>query len=70
VIALLLSGVAAAQRSWWRNEISTERNGVPNWEFDEDFKSDAFTFVRIKYESYGGGDVVAVGGVPITATAT
>tara|TARA_A100001391_G_C5035410_1_gene269455 strand:+ start:281 stop:1141 length:861 start_codon:yes stop_codon:yes gene_type:complete len=54
VLAMLLSGVAAAQRGWWRDGISSERNGVPDWEVDEDFKGDLFTFVRIKYESYGG----------------
>jgi hypothetical protein len=32
-----------------------ERNGVPEWEVDPNFKSDVFTFVRVKYSnSYGG----------------
>jgi len=30
------------------------RNGVPEWTLDEKFKSDAFTFVRVRYSSYGG----------------
>ena len=28
-----------------------ERNGVPTWELDSDFKSDVFTFVRVEYDS-------------------
>lgn len=28
-----------------------DRNGVPTWEVDSDFKSDVFTFVRIEYDS-------------------
>jgi len=28
-----------------------QRNGVPDWEIDPDFKDDVFTFVRIRYES-------------------
>ena len=30
-----------------------ERNGTPDWEVDPQFKTDLFTFVRIKYESTG-----------------
>jgi hypothetical protein len=33
----------------------SDRNGVPDWEVDPQFKSDVFTFVRIKYKSYGRG---------------
>lgn len=32
----------------------TPRRGVPEWQVDEDFKEDIFTFVRIKYGSLGG----------------
>ncbi|MCA9223414.1 MAG: DUF4159 domain-containing protein [Planctomycetales bacterium] len=32
-----------------------DRNGVPEWENDADFKDDVFTFVRVRYTSYGGG---------------
>ena len=28
-----------------------ERNGVPTWELDPDFKNDVFTFVRIEYDA-------------------
>ena len=38
----------------------TDRRGVPDWQVDPHFKSDVFTFVRVKYSSYrrgrGGGD--------------
>ena len=31
-----------------------DRNGVPVWTNDERFKTDLFTFARVKYSSYGG----------------
>jgi hypothetical protein len=34
---------------------TTDRMGVPNWEVDKKFSKDVFTFVRIKYESWGRG---------------
>jgi hypothetical protein len=30
-----------------------DRGGVPEWKNDERFKSDVFTFVRVRYSSYG-----------------
>ena len=33
--------------------MSGDRNGVPTWENDPAFKDDCFTFVRIRYNSYG-----------------
>ncbi len=58
LIALLaITAIGVAQRSRWSREIRPElvdRNGVPAWKNDEHFKSDVFTFVRIRYESYGG----------------
>ncbi len=53
----MLAGAAVAQRGWrggYRQYDPTSRNGVPDWEIDEQFKHDLFTFVRIKYDSYGG----------------
>jgi hypothetical protein len=59
---LALAAVAVAQRGrsrgWWDREVRPEdvdRGGVPVWTNDERFKDDVFTFVRIKYSSYGGG---------------
>ena len=49
--------VAFAQRGRYRREIRPEfvdRNGVPEWKNDERFKSDVFTFVRIRYSDEGG----------------
>ncbi len=34
---------------------TTDRRGVPTWDVDKKFSKDMFTFVRIKYESYGRG---------------
>lgn len=59
LLALLaVTAIGVAQRSRWSREVRPElvdRNGVPEWKNDEHFKSDVFTFVRIRYESYGGG---------------
>ena len=33
----------------------TDRRGVPDWEVDKEFKHDLFTFVRVRYRSYGRG---------------
>jgi len=58
VISLVsTAALAVAQRSRWYRDIRPEnvdRNGVPEWKNDEQFKSDVFTFVRIRYESSGG----------------
>lgn len=31
-----------------------DRRGVPDWETDQEFAEDVFTFVRIQFDSYGG----------------
>ncbi len=31
-----------------------DRNGVPTWDKDQEFKHDVFTFVRVEYSSWGG----------------
>ena len=58
--AVLLWAVVAArvdaQRGGFRREFRpdmVDRGGVPVWENDAQFKQDVFTFVRIRYESYG-----------------
>ncbi len=58
VLLLAVSAIGIAQRSRWYREVRPEmvdRGGVPVWQNDEQFKSDVFTFVRIRYESSGGG---------------
>src|ERR1700752_3065217 len=35
-------------------QLPTDRNGVPDWQVDPNFKNDVFTFVRIEYDSYRG----------------
>ncbi len=64
IIALLLTTVCslvviAQQRGRRRGGSgdwqSAGRNGVPSWEVDKKFSKDVFTFVRIKYDSWGGG---------------
>jgi hypothetical protein len=55
---LVVAAVAVAQRGRFRgrefNPEMVDRGNVPEWKVDERFKSDVFTFVRIRYSSYGG----------------
>lgn len=57
LLLLGLAGLAAAQRgrsrSFYGADGRVDRRGTPDWKVDEDFKHDVFTFVRIKYNSYG-----------------
>ena len=57
-LLLVIAGVAAAQRGpFMRREFRPEivdRGGIPDWKNDERFKSDVFTFVRVRYSSAGG----------------
>jgi Domain of unknown function (DUF4159) len=39
----------------FRSARQADRNAAPNWEINEHFKKDVFTFVRIKYISQEGG---------------
>ena len=55
-LLLALSAVAVAQRGYRNRSFDpsqVDRNGVPEWENDARFKSDVFTFVRVRYSSYG-----------------
>jgi hypothetical protein len=61
VIALLaLATITLAQRRrgrdrdrWGDRFERDDRGGVPMWENDPEFASDVFTFVRVRYGSYG-----------------
>jgi hypothetical protein len=58
-LSLLLSfaAVAVAQRGWGRRRgfqpDMNDRRGVPEWEVDQEFKDDVFTFARVKYSTMG-----------------
>lgn len=60
LVLMMVSTTAIAQRGFGRrprnfDPESVDRNGVPVWEVDKNFKSDLFTFVRVKYSSDDGG---------------
>ncbi len=56
VVLVTLAGSALAQRGWRRfDDISVDRRGVPTWDTDARFAGDLFTFVRVRYNSYGRG---------------
>jgi hypothetical protein len=46
-------GRGGRYRSMMGADGRVERNGVPDWKLDENFKEDVFTFVRIQYRSMG-----------------
>jgi len=51
----LLASMTAGQRQNSQPNSSfhaSDRNGVPDWQVDPDFKDDVFTFVRIRYNSH------------------
>src|SRR5690242_13812337 len=35
----------------------TDRRGVDEWAVDDQFKHDLFTFVRVRWQSWRGGDI-------------
>ncbi|MBI3865737.1 MAG: DUF4159 domain-containing protein [Planctomycetia bacterium] len=59
VLVLIAGGIAVAQRGYGRgrgiNPEMVDRGDVPVWKIEERFKSDVFTFVRIRYSSGGWG---------------
>jgi hypothetical protein len=56
IACVTLCGIALAQRGWRRMpNIEYDRGGVPTWNVDDRFAGDLFTFVRIRYDSYGRG---------------
>jgi hypothetical protein len=62
-VAVLLSvgaGTALVAQDFFRRRrnaddgLPADRNGVPNWQADAAFKTDVFTFARVRYGSWGG----------------
>jgi hypothetical protein len=63
-LMLAISGSSFAQRGFRGGrggrmgrgniDIRIDRRGVPDWEVDEEFPEDVFTFVRVRYNDYGG----------------
>ncbi len=60
ILVIAVVSVCLAQRGrgrWGYRDYSIQdgyRNGVPSWNVNEKFKSDVFTFVRVRYRSGGG----------------
>ena len=55
-ILLLMVPLGLWARRGWRDdprERQHNRGGVPEWSLDEDLPKDVFTFVRVRYSSYG-----------------
>jgi hypothetical protein len=61
LVALIgLVSVAPFALAQWRRSrrfrsIEEDRRGVPDWEVNENFPGDLFTFARVEYDSYYGG---------------
>jgi hypothetical protein len=53
LVCLLLSPGWAQRR---RMSLPGDRHGVPTWDVDPAFADDVFTFVRVRYNSYGSWD--------------
>lgn len=58
-VLLMATVVAIGQqysRRQYGSQMRPDRRGVPDWKVDEEFKDDVFTFVRVRYSSWGGWD--------------
>jgi len=53
VVGALLSASALAQFRRGRGD-EMDRSQYPQWELEPEFEEDCFTFVRIRFDSYGG----------------
>ena len=53
-LAQRFGGRGYGGRGYYPGVMPDDRAGVPDWEVDEHFKEDTFTFVRVQYDSYGG----------------
>lgn len=54
-LSLLCTSLVLAQRGRRVLDVRQDRRGVPTWDIDERYRGDLFTFVRIRYDSYGRG---------------
>lgn len=54
-VAIVCTTSLAWQRGGWRGRPTDDRDGVPIWETDSNYKSDVFTFVRIRYADGNNG---------------
>ena len=54
VCGMCLAQRGRGRRGRSRADITVDRRGVPNWQVDDEFPEDVFTFVRLKYDSRGG----------------
>ncbi len=56
LIVIATCGLCLAQRGgrYRGSDIVIDRRGVPDWEIDGEHPVDVFTFVRIRYNDYGG----------------
>jgi hypothetical protein len=63
VLLLIAAGMGWAQRRWPNRDNFdgqiVDRRGVPDWQIDPEFKYDVFTFVRVRYNSWGRGNAWA-----------
>jgi hypothetical protein len=56
IVVVTTATFAQRRRSVRREDLlETGRNGVPEWPVNPDFPNDAFTFVRIEYDSWSWG---------------
>ncbi len=53
-IAIVFGFVATITAGWSIAQYQYDRNGVPEWEVHKTMPEDVFTFVRIRYQSWGG----------------
>lgn len=55
LLVMVASTTLALQRGWGRRS-ADERDGVPIWDVDRNFKNDVFTFARVEYSDGYAGD--------------
>lgn len=56
LVVFVVAGVLVSRQSsaQGRREYRPDRRGVPDWQVDDEFDQDVFTFVRIQYDSWSG----------------